>query len=166
MTVCYSSPFPELIYLNSFDVGDSLINDEDLSDELSEDFSDDVSSENSEKLKPLKYANLDQVLPLSDWLKDPIDCTDNDIIIGNLEEANNHPGNQKFKAQIAANRHKQIYQSLSKSDRLKIVEGILEIMKEENMRFLEYNEILESWREVIDERAKQEIELYLNESIK
>ena len=83
---------------------------------------------------------------------------ENDIVINNPY----FTGNKNLESRIKANQH--ILQSIDKINRLQIVEDILNVLKEENVRFLEYCGLTLSWRVVSDEVAKKVIAQHLDKS--
>ncbi|MFK7824903.1 MAG: hypothetical protein AB8G05_12145 [Oligoflexales bacterium] len=147
-TVCFSSPFPEIVHERSFD------------DLIEKDAFNDVSNNNFE-LPPLLNLNQDEALPFCEFFTDPIKCTENDIVIGKYFKTNKHPGNSKFINRIVANRF--IYQTLDKKNKAHIVKDILSILKEEKIRFLEFNESEQTWSVVSEEISEKVIEKILNE---
>ena len=139
-TICHSSELPDF--------------DELMDDDYYENVNGHFDSLTVDEIQP-------DINIVSNETIETIICTENDVLMGRGSRINNHPGNIKFRNFIKANRH--VYQSLAKRLRTQMAKDFLQILKNEGVRFLRFDDMTQSWHEVSDERARQKISQCLRE---
>ena len=145
---CLSAPYPDVI-------GSSTITDY-WERESEFDF------EQFEPLPPFEDQLPDEITSFLHPTNQVIICSDQDVIMGRGGKANHHPGNVKFRDTIKANR--SIYRSIFlKNIKTQMTMEILDMIKGDGVRFLDFDKASGRWFEVSDERARQKISQCLRE---
>lgn len=121
-----------------------------------------VPDQTFQRLPSFDKGEDDEFLSLDEYLFDN-GYNEQDVLLGRGGHNIAHPGNQRYLELIRANR--SVYQSLSKKQyKSELAQEILDLLKEEEVRFMALDELSQCWFEVEDKRALQKISQCLREN--